>query len=186
MPRLHRFALALLVFGTACGEGGGDGPPDPPVDAVEVSLGTGPERTGNPGYEPRFEPVAPGEPILMATGGQGAVYHAPVALRVTDPEAVFPDPVWVRGEGRRASDGLLVARVSTFVRMIPDEAGLISDTPVRVLLCPTPVGESLIDGLIELELRLEDDEGGLLYGQGAMSFGIQCPDDLCNQICAGL
>lgn len=173
------FVFGLLLSG-ACGGG-----LTPPSDAVAVRLGTGPERSGDPSYEPRFEPVPEGGSVLLATGGQGAVYHAPVALRVTDPEAVFPDPVWVRGEGRRGSDGLLVARVSTFVRMLPDEEGFISDTPVRVLLCPTPVGESLIDSTVDLELRLEDDGGTAVYGSGTMSFEIRCPDVLCEEICAG-
>ncbi|MEM1022546.1 MAG: hypothetical protein AAGD10_07560 [Myxococcota bacterium] len=182
----RRVVLSLAFFGLhqACGGEAGNDPGD--IDVAVAALGTGPERTADPSFQPRFDPIAPGEAILLGTGGQGAVYHAPVALRVTDrPLSDFPNPVRIRGEGRRNSDGLLVARVSTFSRLMQDEDGLISDTPVRVLLCPAPIGETLLDATIDLELRLEDDERNV-YGRGSMNFSILCPDELCNELCAGL
>ena len=123
-------------------------------------------------------------PEVQATAGSQGGFHVAVVYRVTG--EALPG---VRFEHRvtRTRDATLVSKGNRTVDVVPVAAGESWTTPgaVRVFLCPTPVGVSVVGEELTFEVTATKD--GALLGQSSARSVFRCPpgDSFCDSICRG-
>jgi hypothetical protein len=125
-----------------------------------------------------FVPLPDGADALLEPGAQGG-FHVWLKVQLRD---VPPMRAQATRTGRRVSDGALVLRATAAVDL---PAG--ADAPSPMFMCPTPIGLSIVDQPIRLEVALSD-EAGSPVAAAALTVVPRCPDehrDFCLRICTG-
>jgi hypothetical protein len=128
-----------------------------------------------------FRAVEEGAEVELVEGAQGG-FHVWVKYRVTDAPI---GSVQILRTARRAADGRLVLRLTGTAEV--DSAAWETPQPVPMFMCPSPIGLSVIDQPITLEVDASDDAGHPIAG-GTLTVVPRCPDlhrDFCNAICTG-
>lgn len=172
-------ALAL----SACPEPYRPDPPDDPDAGNDVpawpagdfELGTS---------SPTDPTVWQGMPASMqlVPGFQGG-FHVPVMYRVKHHDGA---DLTFEHKVRRSSDGVLVSRGGRVFDVVSDGGTWTSDYEVTVFLCPTPVGITVMDEALTIEVRVVDD-ASKLKAVGTAQVVVHCPagDSFCQSICKG-
>lgn len=123
----------------------------------------------------------PGE-LLLHAGAQGG-FHAPLVYRVdheTEAAVVFDHRV------TRTRDGVLVSKGTRTFDVSPVSGTWVSDGPVVIFLCPTPVGVSVEDESLTFEITASKDS--TLLGRATGQVIVHCPDSgkaFCQSVCRG-
>ena len=178
---LLSFSLSLAA---ACGPDGGsgsqdhsDGDPCSASQAAPIRVGTGPER---PPF--RFTPL-PAD-LTMSPGGQGG-FH--VALMLAS-DALPADVYRARYRVERASDGLLVSRLTAIADFVEGEGEVMTDGPILVFLCPTPPERPVIDEPLRFSVDILG-RGDCPIATATAAFTTRCPTgasaETCANICSG-
>lgn len=158
-------------------DGGADGGPDMPAwPAADFELGT-----SSPTDPTAFQPM-PASMQLVA-GFQGG-FHVPVMYRVKDHDG---SNLTFEHKVRRVADGVLVSRGGRVFDVHAADGGTwTSDYEVTIFLCPTPVGITVMDEALSIEVRVVD-EASHLMAVGTTQVVVHCPpgDSFCESICKG-
>lgn len=157
----------------ACGEGpkrpdaGDAGDPEWPSGALEVGANVMND----------FAPF-PAEVPLVA-GAQGG-YHVEVRYRVTGQRA---SEVLFTHRARKL-DGTLVSRGTRQFDVAPDGGAWVSEL-FPVFMCPTPIGVSVANESVTLEVEATARDGGIL-GRATGTTTLRCEaGQYCEVICKG-
>lgn len=181
-----RDLVFVPLFGLAIAACGPDPvTPGPGPDPAELILGTGHE-DGSPGFVTTEE----GQDLVLQPGAQGG-FHVFLNIRMNDEAAslVSMTPM-IERHARRVVDGDLVSRSEHRGKFVASpEAGFNeTERSIPVFLCPTPVGISVADELLELQVEAYDDETGERMN-GHLRFVPRCPEGdqktFCERICFG-
>jgi hypothetical protein len=169
------FALAALCC--AC-------QPPPPHDDAGVPLwpdGAFVLGTPQSDLDPSFQAL-PAQ-LVLHPGSQGG-FHAPLLYRVdhqTESAVVFEHRV------TRSRDGVLVSKGTRTFDIDGAAGSWVTDGPVVIFLCPTPVGVSVTDEALTFEITATKASTGLL-GRAIGQVIVQCPDSgkaFCQSVCGG-
>jgi hypothetical protein len=120
--------------------------------------------------------------VQLVPGFQGG-FHVPVMYRVSHHDAAN---VTFEHKVRRVSDGVLVSRGGRGFDVASDGGTWTSDYEVTIFMCPTPVGVTVVDEALNLEVRILSQDSKLL-GLGTAQVVVHCPagDSFCQSICKG-
>lgn len=143
-------------------------PPVPPVTA-SLTLGASDEAGA-------FVPYAAGQDVTLVEGAQGG-FH--VWMRYHFDGTVGAEAALERS-ARRVADGELVLRSMVDVTMDRESQ------PLPMFMCPSPVGESVIEQPIDFELHFTAD--GRELADERITLVPHCPSenqDFCKRICTG-
>ncbi len=158
------FTLVILLT-PACA------PAPPPASSVSLTLGAPASNSDGSG----FAPLHDGEDVTLVAGAQGG-FHVWLKYHLDG-----AGPADAEGElsrtAHRLSDGALVLRTQNVVTLDPDPPA------IRMFMCPSPIGLSILDVPIVYELAL--DPGGV---HQSITLVPHCPveqGDFCREICSG-
>lgn len=174
MRRLALTLAALLAAG--CGQAGvqdgGTGNPD--GGALRFEIGTA-DVAHNFSYLPM------GAQVVGQSGAQGG-FHMYVMYRL--PEGGVGN-ITFQHRARLVSDGTLVSKGSRMYELGngPPQPWT-ADDPVRVFMCPTPVGVDIVGQAISLEVTATDDSGAQL-GVSKVQTTFTCESAYCESTCKG-
>jgi hypothetical protein len=169
----------MAAFLAGCGGMQMNPPPPPPPGGETLALGApAPDGTG-------FTPLSENQDVTLVEGAQGG-FHVWMKYRL--PNAV-PERLDIDRTAHRVSDGALVLRAAGQVDVGapgPDGAWETPD-PLRMFMCPTPVGIKIVDEAIHYEIDLLDAQMTRV-GHGEITLVPHCPqqnEQFCLQICSG-
>ena len=116
-------------------------------------------------------------------GAQGG-YHVPVMYKVN---GVTERMVTFEHRVTRMSDGVLVSKGHRSLNIEPaaGSPSWMTDGPVIIFICPTPVGVGVVDQWLHFEITAV--KAGEVLGRtaGDAQFGCPAGDSFCASICAG-
>ena len=168
-------ALALLALGLVAVGCGADGPPSP--SAFELGLQDG----------DTFVPLEDGAEVLLEPGGQGG-FHIEVLGRGPEQllDDVGPEPL-LSARVRQLDNGLLASRIERRVRWVTtDDDGARMEQVLRLFMCPTPFGVTVVDEALSVEFQLRAEEDAA-PATARVEIVARCPDlPFCREICAPL
>jgi hypothetical protein len=164
----------LLIALAACG-----GVPQ----SGELELGTiAPRLYG----DARWVDIQPGQDAELAPGSQGG-FH-----------------IWLRYRTRNITGKVLMVRIADRLREGGRDRVLTTEGAVSIpadpyedpaaipnFMCPTPIGISVIDQPVEMQVQLLTLEGGVLLAQATTRVTARCPPAgdpqhaFCHRICSG-
>lgn len=177
MNRLGAFVFVLSLAGC-----GGVPPVEPPDGDVEIGTGAS---SGDPGFV-AFEA---GATLELVPGSQGG-FHVFVNLRLpAGSEERFTAFPRIRRVARRVEDGLLVSRTDRREPLEADAQGALrTPASLPLFLCPTPIGVSVGDAPIELQVEVTHPDG-TATASARIELVPVCPEGtqsgFCQSICYG-
>ena len=165
--------LILLTLLAGC-----DPLPPPPAHAPDLGPGAAPA-------EMSVLMLADGQDATLVEGAQGG-FHVWLSYAVRGLPA---GTVTLERTARRVSDGavVLVYRGDVDVGAPADDGWWDAPSPIPMVMCPSPIGLSIVDVPIELTLRMLGP-GDAELARAAVTVVPRCPDaqrDFCMRICTG-
>ncbi len=163
------FALALA----ACSPSS----PKPP-ETITLTLGAPATEDGG-----TLAPLVAGQDVSLVPGAQGG-FHVWLLYRLANaPRAT----VTLDKLAYRVSDHTPVLVEHDHLDLAPDASGNYEPTdPLRMFMCPTPIGVNVVGEQISFELRVSNTTG--VIADQSIVLVPQCPTDdlaVCTRICTG-
>jgi hypothetical protein len=166
--------LALPLCGCPHGGGQDGGSGNPDGGALHFDIGTA-DVANNLAYSAMTPQVA------GQSGAQGG-FHVYLMYRL--PEGGVGS-ITFNHQARLASNGTLVSRGSrTYDLGSAPLSNWTSPDPVRVFMCPTPVGVNIVGQALTLEVTATDDSGAQL-GVSNTQTTFTCSSSYCESTCKG-
>lgn len=166
--------IILALLSSACrivgGQDGGTGNPD----GGKLVFDVGTADLDSFAYMPMTAQV------VGQSGAQGG-FHVYLMYRLAEGGA---GSITFSHQARLASNGTLVSRGSRTFDLGGPQSSWTSPEPVRVFMCPTPLGVDIVGQALTIEVTATDDSGAEL-GVSKVQTTFTCSSEYCESTCKG-